>query len=337
MRYGFLLSRRWITLGVVLVLAAVACGLLSRWQWNRYEQRSADVERIQANYSAEPVSLESVIGRPDPTASYDVLPAEAREWTKVSVTGTYVPGATILIRNRTLDSETGFYVLAPLRVAPGVGEGLSDAASSGGASSNGGPGYIIWINRGWIPTTSDGITPSEVPAEPSHVVTVIGNVRPPEPQTDRSAPAGQAQTMDVMGLSRQAGLVDAAAGGLDQVTYPAFVVAQGEDPTPASAPRRMPAPDLDLGSHLSYTFQWIVFGIVALAAFWILARREREDREALSAERAEGLAGDQVITDGGGVAPDKPTRTSRPPRDPTRRARSLDEEEEDALVEGQRE
>lgn len=118
--------------------------MLGRWQWGRYEQRSAINARIDASASASPVPFTPKV----------------EEWTRVSVTGQYDPNLEILVRNRTVEGKVGFEILTPLLLADGT---------------------AVLVDRGWVPPHRDGPTvePSFPPA-PAGNVTLTGRVRASE-------------------------------------------------------------------------------------------------------------------------------------------------------------
>src|SRR5690349_23833143 len=117
---------------------------LGRWQWGRYELRTAINNRIDASATAAPVPLTD--GTP--------------EWTRVTVSGQYDAAQEILIRNRTVDGRVGFEVLTPL------------VQSSGEA---------VLIDRGWVPPSPAGLTASPtVGSAPTGLITIIGRVRTAE-------------------------------------------------------------------------------------------------------------------------------------------------------------
>ncbi len=293
--------REWLVLLVGVLVVAALCVAAGRWQWSRYETKKARVDTIQANFSATPVPLGDLL------AAGEVL-AAGDQWRPVELHGSYVPGAEVLLRNRPVGSTPGYHVLVPFEVADD-------------------PAVTVVIDRGFVPMGSDGASPAEVPATPTGTTTVIARLRLDEAPSDRGAPAGQVQRINVAQVLATAGLpaTTATIGG-----YGALVVEDGE---PAPGLFRLPDPDLDLGSHLSYTFQWFVFAIGAIGGFLLLLRRERREATA----RAAAAAGPVVVPDD---TPDDvaawldPSRRRAEPSRPRRRAsRPSDEEIEDAEAE----
>lgn len=155
--YRFLLTRRWLGFAaLMLALAAVMVGL-GNWQLDRFHQKGAINERIDAAARAEPVPVTDVLatGR---------APTKAQRYTRVVATGRYDAGHEILVRGRTVDGRVGYEVLTPL-VLPG--------------------GAALLVDRGFVPAGSDATVVPEVPPAPSGEVTVEGAVRLPESQIGR--------------------------------------------------------------------------------------------------------------------------------------------------------
>ncbi|MCF4121472.1 SURF1 family protein [Antribacter sp. KLBMP9083] len=294
-------ARQWVVLGVAALLLAALCLVAGRWQWNRYEAREAQIDLIEANWSAPAVSVAEVL--PGPSA---VVPAGA-VWQPVVLTGRYVPDATVLLRNRPVNGTPGYHVLVPF-----------DTGS-----------IVLVVDRGFVPMGADGSAPDSVPAPPAGEVSVVASLRADEPASSRGAPAGQVQaisTEQVLAAASATGRVD--AGWADGHTVGAYGALRSETPAPETGLATLPAPDTDPGSHLSYAFQWCVFALGAVAGYILLWRRER------GALRGQNLsAGDLLLAapDLDAAAGGAGTRARRAER----QRRASAEDEEDALIETQ--
>lgn len=286
--------RQWITLALGVLLVAALCVLAGRWQWHRYESRSAQIEIIESNYDATPVPLADVL--PGPGAELD----PQRVWQQVTLEGSYVPEATVLLRNRPVASKAGFHVLVPFVTEP----------------TDGSEPVVMVVDRGFVPLGADASAPDEVAAPPSGRVEVTVSLRVDEPASSREAPDGQVQAINTAQV-----LAEGPDGGAwaDGMTVGAYGSLRAEDPAPAASLRALAVPDTDPGSHLSYTFQWFVFAAGAIGGFLVLIRREK--RETVT---AGDLLGEQRAS---GRAPGEPA--------PRRRRGPTAEEEEDALLDAQ--
>ena len=228
--------------GLALALVfAVACVLLGRWQWGRYEDRSVQANAVTTHYAATPVPLGSVTSR--------LPPSDADQWLRVTATGRYAAGKQLLVRNRALDGQPGLEVLVPFDV-------------SGDLS-----GTRVFVDRGWVANADAAADLPEVPPPPTGEVALVGWLRSGEPDLGKNLPAGQLASIDLTEAARQIG------GG---TVLDAYLVLDSEQP---GGPRPAPlaAPDTDLGPHQAYAIQWwltAVFGFVLLGYRLRLAATE---------------------------------------------------------------
>ena len=228
--------------GLALALVfAVACVLLGRWQWGRYEDRSVQATAVTTHYAATPVPLGSVTSR--------LPPSEADQWLRVTATGRYAAGKQLLVRNRALDGQPGLEVLVPFDV-------------SGDLS-----GTRVFVDRGWVANADAAADLPPVPPAPTGEVALVGWLRSGEPDLGKDLPAGQLASIDLTEAARQTG------GG---TVLDAYLVLDSEQP---GGPRPAPlaAPDTDLGPHQAYAIQWwltAVFGFVLLGYRLRLAATE---------------------------------------------------------------
>jgi len=247
--------RRWGGYLAVVIVFAVACGLLSWWQWSRRAEAVAEIDRVTANYDAAPVALEDVLRELDSWQVDD-------RWLPVQVTGRYLVNEQLLVRNRPYNGASGFEVLVPFQ--------LTD-------------GRVFVIDRGWLPVGSSIDAPDTVPAPPSGEVTVIARLKAGEPELPgRTAPEGQLATIHLPSVAALSG---------DETFTGAYGLLASEDPAPAEL-RPSPAlkPDADEGPHLSYALQWIAFGVLAFVALLWAFRRERRIAALPVAEQAAARA-----------------------------------------------
>lgn len=244
--WRFAFSRRWFGYLAVAMVFAVVCVLLSNWQLSRLEEKRLENSRVIGNFDSSPVPLSDVLPDRDSWSDDDT-------WTPVLMTGSYLEDEQVLVRNRPRNGQPGFEVLTPLR--------LTD-------------GSVFIVDRGWLPTGNAQDLPDVVPSPPAGEVTVTARLKPGEPALQgRSAADGQIATVE---LSQFADRID------DPVYTEAYGLMDSEDPAPADA-RPLPAfkPELDEGSHLSYAFQWLVFGLLGFA---FLAYAVREEYRHLNAD-----------------------------------------------------
>ena len=214
---------------------------LGQWQWGRYEERRERADRITAHYDAAAVPLAGQVG-PQP------LPL-AREWTKVTATGTYAAQAPLLVRNRPLDGTYGYEVLHPLTLADGT---------------------VLVVDRGWVRNAESAEALPDVPPPPQGLVQVTGWLRVSEPSLGRSLPKGQLASINL----------GEAAAQLDSDVLGGYLVLDAEK-TPEGAtpdrPARLERPDTGIGPHQAYALQWWASMPVGFVLVFIGVRREYRD------------------------------------------------------------
>ena len=243
--------RRWAATVALALLIAAGCAAAGVWQWTRHVDRSAAVAVVQANFDAAPVPLAEAT---DGTGL-----ATDQIWRVVRVEGRYLPGATVLLRNRPVGGQAGFHVLEPFVVQGG------DLA-----------GAVLVVDRGWVPTGVDGSDAASVPPAPTGTVELVARLRADERLSTRSAPDGQVHTIAVEQVRVAADTPGWPAGA---PTVRAYAMAVTEDGTAPADLGPLARPDTGLGSHLSYAFQWWVFALGALVGCGLLIGRDiREDR-----------------------------------------------------------
>jgi cytochrome oxidase assembly protein ShyY1 len=233
-----MVSRRWITFALVVVVLAYGCYLLGRWQFHRLHDREATNAQTRTNLAAPPVDVSQLlrVGRPAGTAA---------EWRRVTATGTYLAQDSVAVRYQTRDGSSGIDVVTPLRTDKGI---------------------AVLVDRGWMKTENVGSSGVKLPDPPAGHVRVIGFVR--------ANATGSATT--VTDHSTRAISSAAIAKVVDAPLYTGFLDAESEHP--ASATRLVPVelPDLGNGPHFFYGLQWWFFGVLAVFGFGYLAYDERK-------------------------------------------------------------
>jgi surfeit locus 1 family protein len=250
-----LLRPRWVIL-LALVLAAVATFLsLGLWQLDRADQRRARNELITSRLDDQPMALAAAIDEAATT-----LDVPSLEFTPVRATGTFDPGAAVLVRNQTNRGEAGFHLVVPL-----VGE--SD--------------FTLLVNVGWVPL---GMTLADAKSliEPGPVE-VEGLLRPSQvrPPVGREEPEGYLEVVNRIDLDRLQFQFEAALA-------PFWLELTAPD-DPAALPVPVEPPVVDAGPHLSYAVQWFSFAAIALIGIVFLARREvRSGNRVAAAQASKG-------------------------------------------------
>ena len=232
------LQPRWLGYLALALVFAVITSLFGLWQWDRRGQAVAEIDRVEENFDRVAVPFDELL--PEGAAWSDDY-----RWRSVVIEGSYLEESTTLVRTRPRIGQVGFEVLVPFETLDG---------------------RLIVVNRGWIPTGETDDEPDLVPKAPSGVVSVTGRLFPSEPVIrGRSAPEGQVATIH---LSTLAQMLDS---GLEQRAYLAL---SQEQPPVSPTPLLLDRPAADEGPHLSYTFQWFLFGLLGFIAWGYLLRED---------------------------------------------------------------
>ena len=240
--WSFLRSRRWAGYLAMLLVFSFACVLLGNWQFSRRAEARAEIDRIDNNYDAQPVALDTEL--PDPNA----FDEDRQKWRTVLVEGEYV-GDPFLARNRPGPAGVGSDVIQPMRTASGL---------------------LFFVDRGWVPVdgaAAEGITAAELPVPPSGPTTVEVRLRASEPAISGRTTSGRAvASIELPELAELAG----ATGNAYTGAYGMLVTE-----TPDAEHGVLPAkPERDEGPHLSYAVQWYIFIVIAAIGVAYAARRE---------------------------------------------------------------
>lgn len=241
----------WIILALSLIsFSILAFTVLAPWQLNKDDEIVDRNERIQQAYEQDPVPFAELV---DEAGSITI----DEEWHRVTLTGAYLPEHEMLLRLRPLEGSQVYQSLVPFQLDSG---------------------QTVLVNRGFAVANRDGSVP-EIAAPAGEHITTEAMLRfgeaPHEAPPIEDAGYTQVRSVSPEQVEELTGLELADA----------IVNVTAADQPEALEP--IPVPKLDRGSHLSYGFQWIAFGIMAPAGlgYFIYAelrerRREREEREA---------------------------------------------------------
>ncbi len=248
---------RYLTLTVVMVIVALGCIAAGTWQIAREAQKHQANAELRDNAHAPTTMVASVlplVGGATP-ASHQI------QYRTVTLSGSYDAAGQVLVRQRTVNDDTGYLVLTPLRSAEG----------------------IVLVVRGFVSGThSESVS---APPPPTGSVTVTGRVQPAETRDDavRTLPAGQVESINPPEQARRLGA---------PVRNGYVELLDGQSGTDGLTP--IPAPDLSNPAggavepqHVAYIVQWYLFAALALAAPFVMARAERRrDTRELGEESA---------------------------------------------------
>jgi len=244
-----LVRPRWIALTLAVVVIAIACVNLGKWQLRRLEGRRHANAAVIAGINRAPVPVDSLL-RPGEAVPRGAL------WRRVQATGHYDAAGELLVRNRVLGGRAGFYVLTPL---------VTDS------------GAVLMVNRGWVGAGATAATRPDVPPAPAGDLDVVGRVRPSERASGHTGfPPGQVDRI----------AIPAIATGLARPVYGGYAELTEQRPMPAAAPQPIPPPELSEGPHLAYAVQWFIFALMAAGGWVLLFRRDLAEQRGAGREEA---------------------------------------------------
>lgn len=300
----FLFRPSWLALVAGVLTFAFACFyLLSPWQFGRNAEREIQNNAIEASLSASPGPLNVVLPP-------GVAPSPATEWSRVTMTGTYLPEAEVVARLRTVQGEPAFEVLTPLRTTDG---------------------QVVLVDRGYV-RQGDHASVLPYAAPPTGVVQIEARIRQDETDPKNrdvfTDPSSSARPQSYVVDSR----VVARAGGLP--IRPGYFQLDENQPGVLAA---LPLPKIDAGPFFSYALQWIAFGVMAIAGLTYftvrelrpggvlaeLGDREKPRRRTARKSVAQMLAEDEeeegtAEVSETGEAPARPPAEPNPPRSASR-------------------
>lgn len=236
------MSLRRLLFSLLVAVAVAAMVSAGFWQLHRLSERRDRNDAIADRSRMPVVELQELVGVNDP---YGV--GSDFEFRRVRAEGVYLPGAEVLIRNRSYEGSAGYWVLTPLRL---------------------GSGALVAVNRGWVPFGAGGSPAGFAPV--SAEVAVVGFAR----ATVTAAGLQQADPAD--GVLAEMARPDLArlSQQLDGDLLPVYIQLRSESPSAGGAlPVPVPLPDPGDGAHLAYAVQWFVFAAVAALGYLLVLRR----------------------------------------------------------------
>jgi len=238
--WEFVGTRRWIVYIAAALVFAVACVFLSHWQYDRGQQATRYNTRVETNFNAAPVAIDSVL----PTlGSYDAHDI----WKPVAVTGEYLIKDQLFVRTRPCGDDTGFEVLTPLKLANGT---------------------IFIIDRGCIDAGSDPQRPKAEPKPPRGTVSVVARLEPSEAAKGSTpAIANQIESIDLAQVKQRVG---------GKVFTGAYGLLKTQTPPSATALTKVVtgAPTVGTVIHWSYMVQWVLIALIGFGGLWYGMRTE---------------------------------------------------------------
>jgi surfeit locus 1 family protein len=230
-------SRARLSLIAIFALVALVSVRLGVWQLSRLRERRAANIVALRARSAPPVQLDA-----QTTGDSSLIERH------VTATGRYDHSREIVLRGRAFHGAPGVEVVTPL-----VFEGGRTA---------------VLVNRGFVPAP-DAVTAELDSLHESGEVKVAG--------VALSLSSGQGMPLERAGGVTWGRLDYDALTARLPYTIASIYIRQSPDSTLRHFPRRLEAPPIDDGPHLSYAIQWFAFAVMAVV-FGIVVWRQPERR-----------------------------------------------------------
>lgn len=221
---------------------------LSPWQLGKDHDIKERNDQIEKAFEEEAVDVDKLLASDD----FD-------EWTRVTMSGRYLPDDELLLRLRPVEGAPAFQSLVPFQLDSG---------------------QTILVNRGWVPAAGGGTTVPPIDRAPAEPATLLGMIRLSD-TTSIDPVDDQGYTMVQTINTAQA----SSLTGTDMVAP--YVQLLADQPGTLNP---IPLPVLDRGNHLSYGLQWIAFGIMAPAGLAYFIYSEIRERRRYAAEQQEMAA-----------------------------------------------
>src|SRR5512142_1922655 len=148
-----LLSRKWLLITALVVLAAAVCVRLGIWQLDRLKQRRAFNAQVLSVQAMAPLQLPAQAGSVNLTSM---------RYRSVAATGTYDFVHQVAIRNQYNNSQVGYDLVTPLVMQNGE---------------------AVLVDRGWIPAEGNEAASAWRKYDVPGVVTINGII-----ETSQSSP-----------------------------------------------------------------------------------------------------------------------------------------------------
>ena len=220
---------------VALAAALLATGVTARlglWQLDRAGQKLQIAADMRERRALPPLPADAL--------ATDEAGLAAQRYRAITLRGRWVVERTVYLDNRQMDGRPGFFVVTPLRL-PG--------------------GDAVLVQRGWLQRNFQDRERLQPIATPAGDVTVTGRVVPPPSALFSLGSAGS-------GLIRQNLPLDEFARETGLRLRPLSIQQQnGESDALDSLQRRWPEPQVDVGKHHGYAFQWFALSMLVAGLY----------------------------------------------------------------------
>jgi cytochrome oxidase assembly protein ShyY1 len=230
---------RKIATATILGIALIyGCIQGSMWQYDRYQVRHANNELIKDN-TKKPSLTEAQL--------LDLGKNEAA-WRLIELEGSFLPEKELLLRNRYHDGKYGFGVVTLFK---------SDSD------------ILYWVDRGWVIAGATAQTPPITQNVTTERTSIIARVRVEDIENQIKGSVFAAPGV----VSNQLQKWNSQEQVSTSNVYLDLLSSDVKEFTP-----KVPAmlPEISDGPHLAYSFQWLIFALLVVLAWFLVVREERK-------------------------------------------------------------
>ena len=283
-----------IAVGALVLAMVVTMVNLGLWQLRRHDEKQELRSRLSATLELPALEIDAVLAAGSGTSNpaFPAISAAADlEYRRVRAAGELRCADAVLVRNRTLHGRPGYWVLAPLQLAPPGEVNSPPEASSPPTESLAAPFTAVMVNLGWLPRELAG---ADTAANPDSQPWQSRNCTAPDAESSATitglvllSRGGAGKECDsltpvcTLGQPDIAALRSHYAAQSEGLAVVSGFYLQLEESMPSGSDNLavLGTPDFDLGNHRSYAVQWFIFSAIAAGGFplmlWRNARRRR--------------------------------------------------------------
>lgn len=233
--------RRFITVTSLAVILIFGCIQGALWQYDRHQTRHAKNELISSNISKVSIAESDLA----------LLDTSELAWRTISLRGRFDPAKETLIRNRYHEGKYGFGVITLFTSSLGK---------------------LYWVDRGWVIAGKDATTPPATQKVSNAEIEIIARVRIEDIESQvRGSVFAVPADNSVNTLKKW----DQEQSLTTEPFYFDLISASDSTLTPKVATA---LPTISDGPHLAYTFQWLLFILMIIFAWFLVLREDKKSQ-----------------------------------------------------------
>lgn len=224
---------RNLGLSFLAILIFIGCLIAGDWQFDRGMERRAENADIERNIDLPPTPFNTSAGWSE----------EEKLWRLFTISGRFLAGEEILMRNRYHNEQYGFGVATLFQ--------LDDGRS-------------VWIDRGWVKAGASATTPPDIVPVPESQLELIVRYR-----SDALDAKIRGSFFASGGSDSQLRKWNTEAAVASEPFYFDLVAGDFAPDVPTSIPA------VSDGPHIAYAIQWWFFGALTFFGRFLILREDR--------------------------------------------------------------